>query len=91
VALLIPVFTPARRPVEKAVDQIRAFRQSPNPEYARSARLGLERAVSVNERLMRLYQPYTAFIIVPVVGAFLIDIANAIVISGFAGVLPSLR
>ena len=32
-----------------------------------------------------------AFIIVPVVGAFLIDIANAIVISGFAGVLPSLR
>ena len=32
-----------------------------------------------------------AFIIVPVVGAFLIDIANAIVISGFAGVLPALR
>ena len=32
-----------------------------------------------------------AFIIVPVVGAFLIDIANAIVISAFAGVLPALR
>ncbi len=32
-----------------------------------------------------------AFIIVPVVGAFLIDIANAIVISGFAGVIPALR
>jgi sodium--glutamate symport carrier gltS len=28
---------------------------------------------------------------VPVVGAFLIDIANAIVISGFAAVLPALR
>ena len=32
-----------------------------------------------------------AFIIVPVVGAFLIDIANAIVISAFAGLLPALR
>ena len=32
-----------------------------------------------------------AFIIVPVVGAFLIDIANALVISAFAGILPALR
>jgi ESS family glutamate:Na+ symporter len=32
-----------------------------------------------------------AFIIVPVVGAFLIDIVNAIVISAFASVLPALR
>jgi len=32
-----------------------------------------------------------AFIIVPVVGAFLIDVANAIVISGFAGIIPALR
>ncbi len=32
-----------------------------------------------------------AFILVPVVGAFIIDLANAIVISGFAGVLPVLR
>lgn len=32
-----------------------------------------------------------AFILVPVVGAFLIDIANAIVISGFLFVMPALR
>lgn len=32
-----------------------------------------------------------AFILVPVVGAFLIDIANALVISAFAGALPALR
>lgn len=32
-----------------------------------------------------------AFILVPVLGAFLIALANAIVISGFAGILPSLR
>jgi len=66
IALLLPVYPPRRREVERAAELTRAFRQSPNPEYARTARLGLERAVSVNERLMRLYQPYTAFIIVPV-------------------------
>ncbi|GAA4941535.1 sodium/proton antiporter (NhaA family) [Actinomycetospora succinea] len=66
IALLLPVYPPKRKEVERAAALARAFRQSPNPEYARSARLGLERAVSVNERLMRLWQPYTAFIIVPV-------------------------
>ncbi len=66
IALILPVYPPRRREVERASDLTRAFRQSPNPEYARAARLGLDQAVSVNERLMRLYQPYTAFIIVPV-------------------------
>jgi len=66
IALLLPVYPPRRHEVERAAALTRAFRQSPNPEYARTARLGLERAVSVNERLMRLWQPYTAFIIVPV-------------------------
>lgn len=66
IALILPVYPPRRREVERAADLTRAFRQSPNPEYARAARLGLDQAVSVNERLMRLYQPYTAFIIVPI-------------------------
>ena len=66
IALLLPVYPPKRALVERAAALTRAFRQSPNPEYARTARLGLERAVSVNERLMRLYQPYAAFLIVPV-------------------------
>lgn len=66
IALILPVYPPRRREVEHAAALTKAFRQSPNPEYARAARLGLERAVSVNERLMRLYQPYTAFVIVPI-------------------------
>ncbi|GGF92964.1 Na(+)/H(+) antiporter NhaA 2 [Rhodococcoides trifolii] len=66
IALILPVYPPRRREVERASDLARAFRQSPSPEYARAARLGMEQAVSVNERLMRLYQPYTAFIIVPI-------------------------
>ncbi|GAA4828512.1 Na+/H+ antiporter NhaA [Actinomycetospora corticicola] len=72
IALLLPVYPPRRREVERAAELTRRFRQSPNPEYARTARLGLDRAVSVNERLMQLFQPYTAFIIVP-----LFALANA--------------
>lgn len=66
IALILPVYPPRRSEVERASDLTRAFRQSPNPEYARAARLGLDQAVSVNERLMRLYRPYTAFLIVPI-------------------------
>lgn len=78
IALILPVYPPRRVEVERAADLTRAFRQSPNPEYARAARLGLDQAVSVNERLMRLYQPYTAFIIVPIFA-----LANAgVVLSG---------
>jgi len=66
IALLLPVYPPRRSEVERAADLTRAFRQSPNPAYARAARLGLEQAVSVNERLTRLFQPYTALVIVPI-------------------------
>ena len=66
IALILPVYPPKRAEVERAAQLTRAFRQSPNPDYARTARLGIDRAVSVNERLMRLYQPYTSFVIVPI-------------------------
>ena len=46
IALLIPVFTPERRQVEQAVELIRAFRQSPNSEYARAASRGLRESIS---------------------------------------------
>nr|WP_281182114.1 Na+/H+ antiporter NhaA [Aldersonia kunmingensis] len=72
IALILPVYPPRRSEVERAAELTRAFRQSPNPEYARAARLGLDRAVSVNERLMRLHEPYTSFLIVP-----LFALANA--------------
>ncbi|MGB3356007.1 MAG: Na+/H+ antiporter NhaA [Mycobacterium sp.] len=65
VALLIPVFTPERRPVEKAVDQIRAFRQSPNSEYARAASRSLRESISINERLQTTVGPTVGFVILP--------------------------
>ncbi|WP_040538920.1 Na+/H+ antiporter NhaA [Mycolicibacterium tusciae] len=65
IALLIPVFTPERRQVEETVDLIRAFRQSPNSEYARAASRGLRESISINERLQTQFGPYVSFLVLP--------------------------
>ncbi|GAC1408528.1 MAG: Na+/H+ antiporter NhaA [Mycobacterium sp.] len=72
VALLIPVFTPERRQVEQTVQMIRAFRQSPNSEYARAATRGLRESISINERLQADIGPYVSFVVLP-----LFALANA--------------
>ncbi|MCT7658695.1 Na+/H+ antiporter NhaA [Mycobacterium deserti] len=64
-ALLIPVFTPERRQVERTVELIRAFRQSPNSEYARAATRGLRESISINERLQTDVGPYVSFVVLP--------------------------
>ncbi len=65
VALVIPVFTPERQRVEAAVDVIRAFRQSPNSEYARAATRSLRDSISINERLVTGFGPYVSFGVLP--------------------------
>ncbi|MGY4710885.1 Na+/H+ antiporter NhaA [Mycolicibacterium sp. CBM1] len=72
VALLIPVFTPERQRVEAAVDVIRAFRQSPNSDYARAATRSLRDSISINERLVTGFGPYVSFGVLP-----LFALANA--------------
>jgi Na+/H+ antiporter NhaA len=72
VALLIPVFTPDRRQVEQTVDMIRAFRQSPNSQYARAATRGLRESISINERLQTDIGPFVSFVVLP-----LFALANA--------------
>lgn len=66
VALLIPVFTPERQRVEQAVEVIRAFRQSPNSQYARAASRSLRASISINERLQTAVGPYVSFLILPI-------------------------
>ena len=78
VALLIPVFTPERQQVEQAVDLIRAFRQSPNSQYARAATRGLRQSISINERLQTDVGPYVSFVVLP-----LFALVNAGVRAGF--------
>lgn len=72
VALLIPVFPPRRLEVERAAELARAFRESPNPAYARAASRSLRDSISINERLQAAWSPYVAFIVLP-----LFALANA--------------
>jgi Na+/H+ antiporter NhaA len=64
--LLVAAFPPRRSDVESAASLFRAFRQSPMPGAGRSAKRGLQRAVSVNERLQASLHPWVSFVIVPV-------------------------
>jgi NhaA family Na+:H+ antiporter len=66
IALFSPAYPARRDEVEDAERLTRAYRQSPNPEFARAARLSIERSVSPNERLQQLYHPWTGFVIVPI-------------------------
>jgi Na+:H+ antiporter, NhaA family len=72
VGVLVAVFPPSRGDVERAARLTRSFRQSPTPELARSATLGVADAVSPNERLQALWHPWTSYVIVP-----LFALANA--------------
>ncbi|MCV6980797.1 Na+/H+ antiporter NhaA [Mycolicibacterium pulveris] len=65
VALLIPVFTPERQRVEQAIGVIRAFRQSPNSRYARTAARRLRESISINERLQTDFGPYVSYFVLP--------------------------
>jgi Na+/H+ antiporter NhaA len=71
-AILIPVFTPERQRVEHAVELIRAFRQSPNSQYAREVTRSLRESISINERLQTDIGPYVSFVVLP-----LFALANA--------------
>jgi Na+/H+ antiporter NhaA len=81
--LTAAAYTPARGDLEQASDLFRSFREQPTPELARFARLGLTQTLSPNDRLTRVYQGWTSYLIVPLFG-----LANAgIVINGkFLGV-----
>jgi len=64
--LLVAAHPPHREAVERAAGRFRAFRQSPDVQVGRSAKLGLVRAVSVNERLQVTMHPWASYVIVPV-------------------------
>jgi protein-disulfide isomerase len=58
--------------VEEAAEVIRAFRQSPNSEYARAATRILRESISINERLQTGFGSYVSFFVLP-----LFALANA--------------
>jgi Na+/H+ antiporter NhaA len=58
----------ARTDLEEATDLFRRFREQPTPELARTAQVGLTRALAPNERLQQLWHPWTSYAIVPLFG-----------------------
>jgi Na+/H+ antiporter NhaA len=70
--LLTYAYPASRADLERATDLFRDFREQPTPELARSARAGLESAISANERLQVRFHPWTSYAIVP-----LFALANA--------------
>ncbi len=65
IGLLAYAYPAARIDLDRATQLFRAFREQPTPELARSARLGVDFAISPNERLQRLLHPWTSYAIVP--------------------------
>jgi Na+/H+ antiporter NhaA len=72
VGLAVSAYPPARTDLERATELTRSFREQPTPELARSAQLGVQSAISPNERLQYRLHPWTSFVIVP-----LFALANA--------------
>src|SRR3954454_433703 len=64
--LATTAYAPARVDLERATGLFRLFREQPTPELARSATVGVARALSPNERLQDIYHPWTGYVIVPV-------------------------
>jgi Na+/H+ antiporter NhaA len=64
--LLATAYPPKREELELVNVLWRRFREQPNPETARSTTTVLRQAVSPNERLQHLIDPWTSFLVVPV-------------------------
>lgn len=84
--LLTPATPAGRGELERASDLFRRFREQPTPELLRTAQLGLDSAVSPNERLQRQFHPWTSYVIVP-----LFALANAGVVVRGAFLAHALR
>jgi Na+/H+ antiporter NhaA len=70
--LLTYAYPAAREDLERASNLFRDFREQPTPELARTASVGLERAISPNDRLQQRFHPWSSYVIVP-----LFALANA--------------
>jgi Na+/H+ antiporter NhaA/protein-disulfide isomerase len=64
--LTISAYPAGRGELDRVTELVRSFREQPTPELARTARLGVESAISPNERLQYVLHPWTSFVIVPV-------------------------
>ena len=72
IGLLAFAYPAPRDALERASGLFRSFREQPTAELEREARLGIASALSPNDRLQRLWHPWSSYVIVP-----LFALANA--------------
>ena len=72
VGLATGAYAPSREDLDRGIALAYSFREQPTPELARSAREGLQAAISPNERLQYSLHPWASYVIVP-----LFALANA--------------
>jgi protein-disulfide isomerase len=68
IGLIAVAYTPGREDLEQASGLFKLFREQPTPELARDATRGLFRTLSPNDRLERMYHPWSSYVIVPLFG-----------------------
>ena len=68
IGLTAPAYTPGRQSLEEATGLFRRFREQPTADLARTAVTRLNATLSPNERLQRVYHPWTSYGIVPLFG-----------------------
>ncbi|AWW36208.1 Na+/H+ antiporter NhaA [Streptomyces cadmiisoli] len=70
--LITYAYPASRSDLEHATGLFRLFREQPTPELERLVREGIASAISPNDRLQRMYHPWTSHVVVP-----LFALANA--------------
>ena len=65
IGLVTSAYPPSREDLERATELTRSFREQPTPDLARSAQLGVQAAISPNERLQYSLHPWSSYVIVP--------------------------
>ncbi|MFJ8855924.1 Na+/H+ antiporter NhaA [Streptomyces sp. NPDC102437] len=63
--LLTYAYPATRADLEHATGLFRLFREQPTPELERSVRAGIASAISPNDRLQRMFHPWTSYVVVP--------------------------
>jgi Na+/H+ antiporter NhaA len=66
VGLTTAAYPAPRDELERVTSAVRLFREQPTARLARTAREGVDSAVSANERLQYALHPWTSFLVVPV-------------------------
>ncbi|MFI7427777.1 Na+/H+ antiporter NhaA [Micromonospora sp. NPDC049836] len=61
-------YSPGRAELEQVSGLFRSFREQPTPTLARTASIGLANTLSPNDRLQRIYHPWSSYLIVPLFG-----------------------